>query len=293
MIHDLMTEFDFPQDAVRTLDAAYERLSGDPVTGALLARAEEAVYRRDDPDFPVCLDRLAEAGGICSYTSDLVLWLLCTRSLRDVYRARGIPEQMWRNVGTDLRCKLMECRTVYGVWGTFTRWFRDFYLLERFAFRRLEFDVFQWNDGNCRGLVSDGDTAYSCHIPSSGPLLPELVMQSLRELHAFAGDGLRNGILPVKCCSWLLYPPIVALCPERSNIRRFAELFRITGIVEHKNPYQDFWRIFHLQYTGPESLEQAPEDTALRRSLKRYLLDGGGIGCGVGYLLFDGEKILG
>ncbi len=75
-------------------------------------------------------------------------------------------------------------------------------------------------------------------------------------------------------------------------MRSFAGFFDIVGKREYGDPYHNFWRVYNMDYTGPESLEKAPEDTGLRRRLKKYLKDGGVIGYGIGYIMFDGEKII-
>ena len=138
-----------------------------------------------------------------------------------------------------------------------------------------------------KNKLKKGDVVYNCHIPSGSPLAPEAVMDSLRRAHAFYQP--ENGVLPVICHSWLLYPPHKKVFPPASNLLRFAEMFDVTE-SEVSPDYNDFWRIFHCPYHA--SLKNLPRRTELQRNFAAYLQQGNQMGLGLGVLLFDGKTIL-
>ena len=155
---------------------------------------------------------------------------------------------------------------------------------------RLEYERVAFPFDDYKGVVKKGETVYSCHIPSSGPVTRESVIESLKKAHDFFADELKDGILPVYCSSWMLYPAHCEVYAEGSNLRKFYDLFDIIAQTEDKTNH-NFWRIFDVDYS-PETFESAPERTTLQRSFKSYIRQGNCMGTGKGILLFDGEKIL-
>ena len=219
---------------------------------------------------------------------------MCADKLKDIYSVKGLSEELYLGTMADLKYKLDECMKNHGVWGTFTFWYKSFFTLDRFGFGRLQYDVCKWSrDDYYNGFVKEGDLVFGCHIPPCGPLYPDAVIDSLKKLYNHFKDELKEGILVVRCSTWLLYPPITDLCKENSNIRKFSDFFDIID-VDHRtaNPYSDFWRIFAMPYEGPQTLLNVPTDTSFRRSMKKFIQDGGSIGTGFGVILFDGEKIV-
>jgi hypothetical protein len=182
----------------------------------------------------------------------------------------------------------MECKTVKGVWGTFVGWwYHEFFRLARFGLGRLQYEKVPFRCEEYHG-IKKGDIVFNCHIPSSGPLLREEVIDSLKKAHAFYRDELKDGIFILVCSSWLLYPPMYEVFPENGNLRKFYELFVVIEAKEVETELS-LWRIFGVEQTPIKDL---PENSSLQRRLKQHLLQGGTMGSGYGVLLFDGEKIL-
>ena len=67
-------------------------------------------------------------------------------------------------------------------------------------------------------------------------------------------------------------------------------LFELVRVEEDEN-YVDFARIFFKNFKSSE-LASLPEDTSLRRNMKRFLQAGNKMGTAFGFLLFDGEKVV-
>ena len=241
------------------------------------------------------LDLLSEVSakmGIHEYTVHLVFLLYCAKSLRNTYIFNGYDEDMYLCILHDLCCKTEECKTLYGICGTFVfrRWFGRFFKGTLFGFGRLELGMvaFPHEEYN---RVKKGDASFDCHIPSGGKLLMEDVYASLKKAYRFFKEKgiLKGDIMTVNCHSWILYPETVKVFAPESNLRKFAELFDVLRTEENPGN-DDFWRIFGVEYD--ENFEKAPQDTSLRRNLVAYLKNGGNLGSGIGVLQFDGEKVI-
>lgn len=287
MIRTFGEKTGFPPEAIRFLEEQFSVLQQKEMMDSLYAAMDNFFCEADERYLDI-LQEIAEKTGIHRVTVDMVFLILCTKPLFYLYRQKGLGEDLFWDTMCDLKYKLMECKAVYNIWGTFvTRWFRRFYLCERFKLGRLQYETVTFPHDAYRDVLKKGDTVYNCHIPSSGALTPESVMDSLRRAHEFYKP--ESGVLPVVCYSWLLYPPHQDVFPAGSNMAAFARLFDV--IETKRSPNNgDFWRIFHCKYgTDFKSL---PQDTKLQRNFIAYLQQGNNMGEGLGVLLFDGEKIL-
>ena len=277
-----MQRLGFPAEAVETLESARESLQAQTELLPLLQAAQESIlchgkgyWRRD-------LTVIEEQSGIQPETVDMVFLISCLPRVLERYREGSVPEEIFWDSMDDLRCKLLECYRIRGVWGTFVvEWYPSFFRLQRFAFGRLQFEHMTFSLENVPGL-KPGQTVYNCHIPSSGPLTPEAVDDSLRRAKAFFEKELQGGKMPVYCHSWMLYPPHVALFSDHSNLRRFAERFTVLRSIEDPSN-QSFWRIFDCEW-DPAIVANLPEDTSLRRAFKAFLQSGNVMGFGEGIL---------
>ena len=104
---------------------------------------------------------------------------------------------MYFGIMNDLKCKLIVCHTVQGIWGTFVfEWFfhhhfaLKLFALGRFQYERREFRADCYNRGGVE--ISKGDEVLSFYIPSSGPITREVRLDSYRKAYDFFG-GCRNG----------------------------------------------------------------------------------------------------
>ena len=116
------------------------------------------------------------------------------------------------------------------------------------------------------------------------------LQKEMRRAARFFGFGPGKAA-PFVCDSWLLHPLCAGLA-EDAGIRRFAAAYRLLHVTEDPD-HMDMWIIFGRPWDG--DAVGLPEDTALRRLFKGYLLSGGSVGRGYGlYLrqrpLFSGRK---
>ena len=104
--------------------------------------------------------------------------------------------------------------------------------------------------------------------------------RSLDEARAFFGafyPAYKDA--PGRCESWMLSPALEELLPPTSNVLAFGRRFRLLGWE------QDSLAFLEWIYPDPSlPTEQLPEDTSLRRAVKRHLLDGGKVGWASGEL---------
>ena len=121
-------------------------------------------------------------------------------------------------------------------------------------------------------LVEDGDEALGLHIPSGVDFSKEAIDESLK-----TGLEIAKKRFPeyspkiITCASWLLDPALRTLLGEGSRIVAFGERFiRCPGKASLGRSGFSF--VF-LGYSCPDS--ELPENTSLRRKLKKQYLDGG------------------
>ena len=291
-----------PQDCVRTMAercAEAKKRAPEEFSAAL------DYYMNGDADRPrarALLDALAEASGLDARQSDMAVILTAFTLLEEKYARLGLPKQMYRNACRDVRCKLLECKALYGVWGTFVSgWYLRFFVPSRFAMGRFHFEtselkapgiekvVFDDLPGVGHQEVLEGDTIIRIHIPSTGePITDDVRMDAYKQAYAFYRGRYPGRLVPFSCKSWLLYDKNPELLREDSNILKFMRDFCILP-GPYSDVYGDLWRIFHLPNDTPFAL--LPENTSLQRAYKKHLLSGGTPGECEGLFLFDGKRI--
>ena len=285
--------FGFPEEAIAHLDGCYQKMITEPEVLDGLYAAQELLFLKEGKDFAAALKPIYERVDISPYSVDMVFLLLSATPLKYIYAARGYSPELYVETMRDLLFKLRECVDVKGVFGTFViEWYQKFYTCERFKLGRLQFETRAYPcDEPFRDIYKKGDTVVGCHIPSDGPLKYDDVIASLKAAYDFYPQFRVDGILPVYCHSWLMYPPYAGeVFPEGTNLYRFLKLFELVK-SEIDEDYTDFFRIYSKDFCAPE-LDSLPEDTTLRRNMKKFLTGGNKMGTSFGFILFDGEKVI-
>ncbi len=285
MITELAKKLEFPQEAISELNAALDRVVASGLLGTMYDAMDKWYFDQID-DWNALMQQIAEKAGVNRYTADMVFLLVAARPLAYVYKQNGLSEELYLAIMSDLRNKLIECYHMHGVWGIFVAWwFPWHYQLKRFALGRLQYEAITARFDDPTLGVKKGDIVYNCHIPSSGPLTPESIQDSLRKAYQFYKGELKEGRMVVTCTSWLLYTPIVEKLGERSNIKKFHDLFHIVDLHHSENNH-DFWRVFYVDY-NKEALDTVKAESHLQRTLIDHLRAGGTMGEGIGYLIVD------
>ena len=288
-----LDKYPYPASAKAELCSALERL--EPLPDFITqVRAYDS---GEDIDWLAAMDGVraaAERAGVHEYTAKLLFSCLLAEPLRRRYLARGIDEGVWYDTMRDLYVKYLECMEVEGVCGSFVAyWFGRLFDLRLFALGRLEFEPAKFT-GASRTLhgvtLEDGVTdVLNVHIPSGGRLPHGDVLDAYKRAYAFFPQFIQNGVLPLRCSSWMLYPGLEQFLPESSNIIRFKRDYTLT-VVNSDTAFKNCWRLYGVRYAGdPKAL---PRDSSLRRGYADWIAAGGTPGTAVGFALFDGEKII-
>ena len=219
----------------------------------------------------------------------LVCSLLLTRASHDLYRERGIDEEIYLASMRDIWVWAKTCLDNRHHLGLYEYgWIRNFLTAYIVRLGRLEFHIITYDLDEpysaCGVTVKKGDPVINTHIPADGPLNPEDVEDAFRRAYRYFN---KSGITPIVCHSWLLYPENRLFCAPESRIVSFLNCFDIVESEDSPNS-GDLWRVFGCRDSyEPDTL---PEKTPLQRQLKAHLQSGGTMGAGYGILLHDGEK---
>ena len=183
----------------------------------------------------------------------------------------GLPEEVYLDTMKFATRYLNDGIKAYGRY-CFTAgwWFPRQLAMELFRLGSLEFELVEHEEGRRVYL----------HIPSDASLAPEAVDDSLDRFRAFAAEFYPDWTgIPFYCDSWLLSPVLTELLPDSSRILAFQRRFTILS-VDRENTGAINW-----VYPGHrEPSEQLPEETALQRRMKPFLLAGGKPGWALGVM---------
>ncbi len=286
MIKEIAQRLEFPVDAIEYFSDCLKCCENTDGISDLFNKAEESFFTSEEHEYKEILQEIADRTEINRYSVDMLFLLLSSKRLHSDFEKNGYSDELFYELMNDLRFKLYECKKVYDVWGTFVLgWFRNGYRLHRFKLGRL-----QYQSGTCpvddyKGIVKRGDLIYYIHIPSAGPLDFGDVIKSLRMAYRFYRDKLIDGKLILFCESWLLYEPLFTNYSEKSNIKKFFNLFDIVKNI-HDNNNGDFWRVFDVEYSK-DVLSTVKADNSLKTAVLNHLKNGGTLGEGIGVLIID------
>lgn len=282
-----------PAESRAPLNADYARLLGSETAMREMRCAGEKLFAGAEWSALIPhMDAIASATGVHRHTVDFLFLMAQSEQLRADYDVAGLPRALFWDTIADLKYKLLECHSVYGIWGTFVAfWHPWFYTMRRFKLGRLQFEAVPF-EGEAITLgmhtVRPGDTALNIHIPSSGePFGREARLDAYRRAYDFYRDRLQADAIPFVCASWLLYPKNREILPETANIVDFMADFHLYK-SEDFDVFHDCWRVFGKDFERPAA--ELPEDTSMRRCFKKWLLEGKPTGEGWGVFVFDGKN---
>lgn len=286
-----MQSLKFPADACADLSAALEKVCKDGAAFATLsdiASTYEADCHCHFTPFLEQTDAICHRLGIHPYTGGLLLYLCLADGMRAHYRTAGLPDTLFWNALADLGYKLEECRLVHGINGTFVaQWFAGFFKLERFAFGRLQFELYRLKKPcTCRGIsLPVGAKAIAVHIPRTGTRLDHaLVTQAYEMARDFYKNEFGDGPVVFSCSSWLLYPWNLEILSPTSNLRAFILDYEIVRSGDYPD-YSSLWRLFDCNYTG--NADDLPQDSSLRRAYAARVKRGEPLGYGTGFFTIE------
>ena len=241
-----------------------------------------AAYSSSDFEFPLCkrmpLTRLV-----------VVIYLLTQKYAE--YKAFGATDEIILDTFRDVSLRANLYYQQHGKIGISKGdviWFRHIMNVHIFKIGALQYQTFHmiyldeetigepymvFTQEQKRALPS-GAPVINCHIQKGANISANLVTKSLEQAKVFFKDCIP--FIEYKaflCYSWLLYPPMLNMLPEDSNIKQFAKHFSIIGVCTDSEQAKE--NLFDYgKHNPPHKL------TALQRIAKAHkeLL---GYGCGV------------
>ncbi len=284
-------EFEYPMEAREALLSAYDAIDSDEDAAVCLNTLLNRYEQDINCDFKQMLEEMqkaAERVSVHAYISKLLLCACMSKTLGRYYRAAGLNEEIWRASMYDLKYKLIECRLVYGIWGSFVcAWFDRFFNMTRFALGRLQFELISFGKSYEKGgiCLTEESTVINVHIPRTGGRLCESEVKSSYEQAArFFKERYGLKQIVFVCHSWLLYPKNLEVLKENSNLRRFISDYDIIEWKTYRD-YSEVWRLFDRNYTG--NIDALPQDTSLRRAYASWIGRGEATGWGYGVYVYE------
>lgn len=287
----IMRRIAFPEDAISALSTDVQKLLGSKDCADEFDKITGQYDKTEFCDYLAMLNEmkmLSEKAGIHEYSGDLILFLAMSKKLKQRYDERGLSEEMFYNTMADLKYKCEECRLLHGIYGSFVApWFAGFFMLQRFAFGRLQIEV-----GNLGCECEYGGRHFTkeskmlnIHIPRTGtPLFHDEVLRSYHMAAEFYASEFRDEPMLFACHSWLLYPWNMTVLSPTSNLYAFCSDFTIIAEGTNQN-HEDLWRLFDCVYTGdPKAL---PRDSSLRRAYADRVARGEATGWGYGVFMLN------
>lgn len=287
-LQDFFKKHDYPAEGAAALLDTWKQIEAHPRMAPLVLNMVEDYETgrlATIEDFRARMVQLRqgeETFGFSKEPTELLLFLLCTRHLAQLYRQYGLPESWFDGVARDLRSKLNECHTLRGIWGSFVPdWFLRFFSLARFVIGRLQYEMIPVPDSYCSdaNAALRGQPSVNIHIPSGAPLRQDEVRASMAGAARFFADRFPDRKVLFICRSWLLFPGHREMLPEESGIRKFMEEFPVV------DPYcdptgHDLWRIFNTEDTA--DIDALPQNTSLQRAYRSWLKAGKPVGGALG-----------
>ena len=294
---DFMNEIGFDGEAIDSLISDLDKILANDKSKAIfeecVALYEQEIDRNYN-DLTAMADEAGDLVGVHRYAAQMLMFIMLSKHLRELYREKNISDRIWFDSMSDLKWKLWECKAVKGIWGSFVGvWYYRFFDMTRFALGRLQFEMWDVNDECEIGgrEIRKGMKAISIHIPRTlTPLTRESRLDAYRQAAEVFADEFGEQRIIFACHSWLLSKEMPEMLNEGSNLKGFIDEFHIVKYeISEKGDYSEAWRLFDMDYTG--NIEDYPEDSSLRRRYKAYLKDGGRMGCGMGF--FFAEDVIG
>lgn len=280
-------EMDYPREAAASLSESLEQVFQFPEALCILTAADHAYSENIHMDYKKILKELKDISphcGIHTYTLHMLFYIILSRKTRKIYEERGISPDIFRASMMDLHWKLLECRKMFGIWGTSVAdWQIWWFEVKRFALGRFQYELVPFEETYEKNGVSlhPGDLVINVHIPSCGRLVREEYMKSYAMAADFFRDAFTDRPVVFLCESWMLFPEHRLFLPETSNILGFMQDYDI-----YKEEYNngDLWRIFYEDYEKPAA--ELPGDTGLQRAYRSWLMEGRQAGLGFGVFIY-------
>ena len=286
-----MEKIQLPSESIAFVFEFYEKIKNDAEFQEIIKGLENKVSTHE-----VHL-KIIEYSEKKNYNKfEVCLTVLCNSwyIFKQRYDEKGINEELFYACMQDIRYKVFECRETYGIWGiSCFEWYDGYLRANRFELGRLQFESWSLEQESYTfgdTTIKKGDTIVNIHIPSSGPLYPDAVCDSLKKACDFFEYKYDNKMFII-CKSWLLYPAYRKLFKEGSNLACFYDLFHIFDSV--KDETFSFGHGFVFRTPKTNDISSLPQNTSLQRSFAEYMKsENADFGRGYGMIVMENGKII-
>lgn len=285
---DLMATIQLPEEGIRQLLDAREQLEKEGHWDVIVQTAEQVMTA--DGELSVLKKTLEETEGreetfgVNRYLLDALMLFCCWEEVKVRYEKQGLPMDVFDKSLEDMKWKMLECYEIHGVYGNFVgHWYDGFFNLTRFGLGRLQFELRPFEgkeDCEVDGVqIHLGDTVINMHIPSAGPMKPELLDDAFARAEVFFKEHFPKDYTVFGVESWLIDPDLVRILPE-GNMKAYADRFHLVAAEKSETIFPDGWRVFGAEWK--KKPEELPRKTGLQRVIADYLQQGGKLGSGYG-----------
>lgn len=285
---NLMEKIQMPEEGIRQLLCARDQLEKAGKWDVIVQTAQQVMAA--DGELSVLRKALEETEnreeilGVNRYLLDALMLLCCWEEVKVRYEKRGLPMEIYYKSLEDMKWKMLECREIHGVYGNFVgHWYDGFFNLTRFGLGRLQFELRPFEgtedcelDGVC---IHPKDTVINMHIPSAGPMTPELLEDAFARAEVFFRENFPGDYTVFGVESWLIDPDLVRILPD-GNMKAYAERFHLVTVEKGETIFPDGWRVFGADWK--KKPEELPRKTGLQRAIADYLQQGRKLGSGYG-----------
>ena len=289
--------YDYPSGTFEALEKTYASITESQDASEVFFGWIDK-YNRDELDrdaMRIMRAEIADAARKCGeseHTAHLLMLILMSPHLLELYKKAGICEDLFYEAVEDLKWKLFECIRMHGIFGTFVAdWHMKFYRMELFGLGRLQFEIKKagFTHSICGVDIEPETTALGVHIPSSGRLAREEYLESYARAEKFFAHLFPEGKTIFVCTSWLLFPEHKVMLPETSGIRIFAEDFAVVEAYYSK-PLARPWPIFYEKKNAPA--DELPTNTSLEKAYAERYKKGLPSGSALGVIIYKDGQIL-
>lgn len=196
------------------------------------------------------------------------------------YDALGIDEKIFVDTMSDIK---IWCQENNNKGLENSNWLFNHINCELFKIGRLQFQLYKCNNPTLKYKYlpfEKGDSLVYIHIPTGEKLSLEECKKSIVESLSFFKRYFPDYNYRYYFCeSWLIYENNKEFMKPDSNIVKFSQLFNIAYSVDVDA--QAIERIFKKRRLFKSNY---PENTSLQKSAKEYIITGGKLGIGIGYI---------
>lgn len=266
---DLMATIQLPEEGIRQLLDAREQLEKEGHWDVIVQTAEQVMTA--DRELSVLTKTLAETEGreetfgVNRYLLDALMLFCCWEEVKIRYEKQGLPMDVFDKSLEDMKWKMLECYEIHGVYGNFVgHWYDGFFNLTRFGLGRLQFELRPFEgqeDCEVDGVqIHPGDTVINMHIPSAGPMKPELLDDAFAQAEVFFKEHFPKDYTVFGVESWLIDPDLVRILPE-GNMKAYADRFHLVAAEKKRDDFPR-WLEGIRRRVEEETGRTSPEDRA-------------------------------